>query len=267
MDIYRQTTIMTRNLVNQEWRQPIMPKTNAEQSLMADVGKIGSALLARLNFSKRLTGYQHLIDQSQIFHLKLKTTMMTRISFLIPRSYPILQCAFETMCHGTLTSRGAFHMKMHSPAKMLWYVRTITQRLITYLNNAAPFQFTIQSVISRELYLHNMTIADRRIALDVARSLQSQFFFFEVETGSRLLQDNVENVYVFMDEQLGSQDPVEKQELPTGVVVTLTKCYSTNCRDSFPCYSPRCPLKVRTATKFHRLSRAHNASRESHFLN
>ncbi|TFK71429.1 hypothetical protein BDN72DRAFT_837648 [Pluteus cervinus] len=104
---------------------------------------------------------------------------------------------------------------------------------------------TIHSVISRELVRnHGLSPDDRRIALDMARSLQNQLFFYEVEWGARVLQDNVEDVYMFLDELEGPSDgPPEQQELPTGVTTSLTHCYSTNCGDGLPCYSPRCPRR------------------------
>jgi hypothetical protein len=85
--------------------------------------------------------------------------------------------------------------------------------------------------------------------LQVARSLQNQLFFFEVEWGGRILQDGVEDVFMFYDEQDGGSDAIfEKEELPTGVVTMLTRCYSPSCADSGPegppCYSYSCPKRV-----------------------
>jgi len=69
-------------------------------------------------------------------------------------------------------------------------------------------------------------------------------FFYEVEWGARSLQDGVEDVYMFIDDQEGSSDsPIERAELPTGVVTILTKCYSASCEDGL-CYSYACPRKV-----------------------
>jgi RHO1 GDP-GTP exchange protein 1/2 len=44
------------------------------------------------------------------------------------------------------------------------------------------------------------------IALQVARSLQQQLFFYEVKWGGRQLQDGVEDVYMLLDDQEGSSD-------------------------------------------------------------
>ncbi|KAF8972796.1 Dbl homology domain-containing protein [Flammula alnicola] len=63
----------------------------------------------------------------------------------------------------------------------------------------------IQRGIARDLGTQHPT--DRRAALLVARSLQTMLFFYEVEWGARVLQDGVEDVYMFMDDQ----------KLPTGV--------------------------------------------------
>jgi len=100
-----------------------------------------------------------------------------------------------------------------------------------------------------------MSTNDRRVALQVARSLQNQLFFFEVEWGGRILQDGVEDVFMFYDEQDGESDVLfEREELPTGVVTMLTRCYSPSCADSGaegpPCYSFSCPKRVSSFT-FH----------------
>ncbi|KAI0792219.1 Dbl domain-containing protein [Abortiporus biennis] len=104
---------------------------------------------------------------------------------------------------------------------------------------------TIQSQIQRELYMtHGISTNDRRAALQVARSLQSQLFFYEVEWGGRVLQDGVEDVYMFLDDIEGASDArTEQEELPTGVITLLTKCYSSSCEDDRPCYSYACPRR------------------------
>lgn len=95
---------------------------------------------------------------------------------------------------------------------------------------------------------HGGSPDDRRAALLVAQSLQKQLFFYEVEWGTRILQDGLEDVYMFLDDQEGGSDTAtEREELPSGVVTALTKCYSTNCVDSpgLGCYSYSCPRRVR----------------------
>lgn len=106
-------------------------------------------------------------------------------------------------------------------------------------------QSTIQSQIHRELSLnHGGTPDDRRAALHIARSLQSQLFFYEVEWGGRMLQDGVEDVYMFLDnQQAGSNAP--REELPSSVVTILAKCYSPSCGEVPNCYAYGCPRKVR----------------------
>ncbi|ETW78805.1 GDP/GTP exchange-like protein [Heterobasidion irregulare TC 32-1] len=105
---------------------------------------------------------------------------------------------------------------------------------------------TLQSQIRREL-LANQGVAtgDRTIALLVARSLQSQLFFYEVEWGGRVLQDGVEDVYMFLDDQEGGAGAVEREELPTSVITVLTKCYSPSCVEGAVCYSFACPRRPR----------------------
>ncbi|KAF8166590.1 Dbl-like domain-containing protein [Mycena galopus ATCC 62051] len=104
---------------------------------------------------------------------------------------------------------------------------------------------TIQSQIQRDLAInHGISTNDRRAALQVARSLQSQLFFYEVEWGGRILQDGVEDVYMFLDDLEGPSDTApDREELPTAVITMLTKCYSPSCGEGVACYSFSCPSR------------------------
>ncbi|KAG1747883.1 CNH domain-containing protein [Suillus paluster] len=104
---------------------------------------------------------------------------------------------------------------------------------------------TIQSQIQRELLInHGVSTTDRRAALQVARSLQQQLFFYEVEWGQKLLQDGVEDVYMFLDDLEGNSEAQrEREELPTAVITSLTRCYASSCSEDDPCYSFACPRR------------------------
>ncbi|KAG0704634.1 hypothetical protein DFH29DRAFT_911319 [Suillus ampliporus] len=104
---------------------------------------------------------------------------------------------------------------------------------------------TIQSQIQRELLInHGVSTTDRRAALQVARSLQQQLFFYEVEWGQKLLQDGVEDVYMFLDDLEGNSEAHrEREELPTAVITSLTRCYASSCSEDDPCYSFACPRR------------------------
>jgi len=110
-------------------------------------------------------------------------------------------------------------------------------------------QSTLQSQIHNELLINQgVATNDRFIALQVARSLQSQLFFYEVEWGGRILQDGVEDVYMFLDDQEGGTEAApEREELPTGVITVLTNCYSPSCAEGAPCYSFACPRRPRVS--------------------
>ncbi|KAF7317883.1 hypothetical protein MKEN_00876200 [Mycena kentingensis (nom. inval.)] len=110
---------------------------------------------------------------------------------------------------------------------------------------------TIQSLVQRDLAIdHGISTNDRRAALQVARSLQNQLFFYEVEWGGRILQDGVEDVYMFLDDLDGPSDAApDREELPTGVVTMLTKCYSPSCGEGLPCYSFSCPTRGNSIIK------------------
>ncbi len=73
-----------------------------------------------------------------------------------------------------------------------------------------------------------------------------------------MLQDGVEDVYMFLDDQEGTSDfaPM-REELPTGVVTMLTKCYVSTCVDESPCYSYSCPRRVRSRSRLLSRIRSH----------
>jgi hypothetical protein len=80
-------------------------------------------------------------------------------------------------------------------------------------------------------------------------------FFYEVEWGARVLQDGVEDVYMFMDDPEGDSF-IEWTELPTGVVTILTRCYSASCYNlGLGCYAYGCPRNLKVSIYFsHSLS-------------
>jgi hypothetical protein len=99
----------------------------------------------------------------------------------------------------------------------------------------------------------------RRIALMVARALKGQLFFHEVDWSTGDLQDNVDEVYMFLEDSLVGPDrrngPSRQnslgaeavgEDLPTGVFTPLTSCYSPMCGVGSPlgasCYSSSCPF-------------------------
>ncbi|KAG6901527.1 hypothetical protein C0995_010826, partial [Termitomyces sp. Mi166 len=78
---------------------------------------------------------------------------------------------------------------------------------------------TIQSQILRPLaFSHGMLTDDRRAALQIARVLQSQLFFSEVEWESTShVQDNVKYVYNLLNDLMEINSEI-LEELPSGVV-------------------------------------------------
>ncbi|KAH8833407.1 hypothetical protein DL96DRAFT_1677551 [Flagelloscypha sp. PMI_526] len=119
----------------------------------------------------------------------------------------------------------------------------------THIKNSIPYPsaFTGRDIVSalhhliqRELLVnHNVSTNNRRIALQIAHSLQSQLFFYEVEWGNKVLQDGVEDVYLFLDDIEGGGG--ELSELPSGVITMMTRCYSSTCVEGVNCYSYDCP--------------------------
>ncbi|KAK7437358.1 Rho guanine nucleotide exchange factor [Stygiomarasmius scandens] len=91
---------------------------------------------------------------------------------------------------------------------------------------------TIRSLILRELSLNrNASVDENELAVQVARSLQSQSSFRQLDRDGLDSKKGADNVYMFVD------------ILPTGVITSLTRCYSPMCAEGNLCYSPRCPRK------------------------
>lgn len=67
--------------------------------------------------------------------------------------------------------------------------------------------------------------------------------FYEVEWGERILQDGVEDVYMFLDDDERTSN-TPKEALPTSVVTIMANCYSPSCGEGPECYAYGCPRKV-----------------------
>ncbi|PBK72353.1 hypothetical protein ARMSODRAFT_753829 [Armillaria solidipes] len=79
------------------------------------------------------------------------------------------------------------------------------------------------------------------LVLDIARSLQRQFLFCEVgsvEWGEETIYNSEVRIYRFLDDSLSTSSD---DEVPTGVMPMLTRCYSPTCSDDWPCFSHACP--------------------------
>ncbi|KAL7421168.1 Rho guanine nucleotide exchange factor [Cryptotrichosporon argae] len=84
---------------------------------------------------------------------------------------------------------------------------------------------------------------DRRFALIMARSLQDQLWFVEVDWDIKPLRDSDEDVFRFMSQMEGALT----SDLPSGVMTMATKCYSPSCTGDGWCYARACPYKSRVS--------------------
>jgi hypothetical protein len=80
--------------------------------------------------------------------------------------------------------------------------------------------------------------ADRRFALQTAKSLHSQLWVVEADWVPRPMRDSPDDVFKFMSDMDGMGEDVS---LPKGVLTMATRCYSSSCNGNGGCYSPRCP--------------------------
>ncbi|KAJ6513480.1 hypothetical protein C8R45DRAFT_1154875 [Mycena sanguinolenta] len=96
---------------------------------------------------------------------------------------------------------------------------------------------------------HQPRHLDKRlhVMLLVACSLQTQLFSHEVEWGGRMLQDGVEDVYMFLGDQEGGSDAApEREELPMGIM-TMDKVLFPELRG---CYAGKTHIPfMRPATQ------------------
>ena len=78
----------------------------------------------------------------------------------------------------------------------------------------------------------------------MARSLQTQLWFVEVDWDIKPIRDSPEDVFRFMGEMEGmSTGDGFNSELPTGLASMATKCYSPMCPQDSRCYAARCPYR------------------------
>lgn len=97
--------------------------------------------------------------------------------------------------------------------------------------------------------------ADRKFALTIARSLQQSLWFHEVDFDLWPLKDSTDRVYVFEGE--GADALTILDEIPTGVITRLTKCYSSWCgtfdKEGMPyeCYAWSCPNRSKNQVLRH----------------
>ncbi|KAI5480823.1 Rho guanyl-nucleotide exchange factor [Pseudohyphozyma bogoriensis] len=90
--------------------------------------------------------------------------------------------------------------------------------------------------------------ADRRYALQIARTLQQNLWFHEVDWSDVPLKDSAGSQAYLFDNAFDSNDFAE---IPTGVLTTFTACYSPYCGkltetgDVMACYSYSCPNAVK----------------------
>jgi hypothetical protein len=120
--------------------------------------------------------------------------------------------------------------------------RDLVNTLETLIERAGRFQLQPQDVAESSQ-------AQRKLALQVAKSLRAQLWIWPVSSFGDDEQICDDEVYTFMDDGSGEHSgsaSVDPDTIPTGVVTPLTLCYSPLCAQDgadalFGCYSPHCP--------------------------
>ncbi|OCH96244.1 hypothetical protein OBBRIDRAFT_228749 [Obba rivulosa] len=85
---------------------------------------------------------------------------------------------------------------------------------------------------------------DRRLCLEIVRSLQSQILFSKVQGGGNTIQDDAEGLFMFADDpRYSSNGDGESPGIPTAIITPLTRCYAPSCNDMTWCYSCTCPRR------------------------
>ncbi|GAA5977124.1 hypothetical protein JCM21900_003491, partial [Sporobolomyces salmonicolor] len=104
---------------------------------------------------------------------------------------------------------------------------------------------------------------ERKLALGIAKELHRALWFHEVDWDDAPLKDSRAQVFAFLqDEREASgrrDDEADREEIPTGVITELTKCYSPFCRKENAagamtpggvlgaCYAYSCPNRQNAA--------------------
>lgn len=113
-----------------------------------------------------------------------------------------------------------------------------------------PTSFTGSDIVTTVMRALPDVHKNRRSALAIARSLHNQLFFFEVQNNPSQVEDGLDQVYTFIEDDVGDSSARgnDWEELPTGVFTEVTNCYSPMCArlsaygsGGGGCFSPSCP--------------------------
>ena len=171
---------------------------------------------------------------------------------------------------GTQTSRytdddSELHLNQALLSHLAVYLKDRVPRA-EHTRGAIPFPmaFTGADIVSTITRALPDPYKSRRTALHIARSLHNQLFFFETRDNTRVLDDNLDQVYCFVDDDdmdldrdRGHYHSREWEELPTGVYTEVTSCYSPLCArltsqgiGGGGCLSPSCPNNINAVRGF-----------------
>lgn len=147
------------------------------------------------------------------------------------------------------------------------YNQALLSNMATYLKDRVPrdehvrgaipypMAFTGRDIVSTLERALSDTMKSRRTALHIARSLHSQLFFFEVRNNEQPVQDGLDQVFVFPEDDGGG---ATWDEIPSAILTEVTPCYSPLCNSLAAqgyyltkCLSPSCPNNMQASVCAH----------------
>ncbi|KAK4052857.1 Rho guanine nucleotide exchange factor [Microbotryomycetes sp. JL221] len=145
----------------------------------------------------------------------------------------------------------------------------LLSELALYLKDAVPRSrqakgfsehsnaFTGQDVVSTITKALANVSADRRQALDIARSLHQALFFHEIDWSDSLLRDGPGQAFIFFEDEGIPNAFDHASDVPKGVLTSFTGCYSPSCSKldtdglSSACYAYSCPRRQKNRLERH----------------
>ncbi|GAA5980783.1 hypothetical protein JCM10908_003866 [Rhodotorula pacifica] len=127
----------------------------------------------------------------------------------------------------------------HSHRPSMAYLSLLSQELAHRLQDQDVFSATTILSTLQEMLPGSTEIESRRIAVDVARSLQAQLFLHDFDRRGIAIDDQTPPQVLYTLS--------EASDVPTGLITSFLPCYSPACQlEGAPgrCYSDSCPANI-----------------------
>ncbi|KAI8340634.1 hypothetical protein BC941DRAFT_417744 [Chlamydoabsidia padenii] len=189
-------------------------------------------------------------------------------SYYMPALSPTLSTPSSHVIKSSPPSRSSSLMSsLLYPALLSHVAQGLHRRLSikTLIKSGIEYPLAFNGKEAVDCLLQILRTNDRNLGLLVGRALSHQHFFHDV-TYEHHLRDSQDKIYQFKNPIKSSRvdyqtttgiepsssranNDIGEKDLPNGVFVLLTMCYSPTCTRNQGCYSTYCPRKEKSAKR------------------